>query len=56
MQKKYKVKCTFKFESTDDWVPGEGACWIGCPFSVLIDFFFGGGDVDASRERFCVRF
>ncbi len=36
-KKIHKVKCTFTFTSTDDWSPGEGACWIDCPFSFLID-------------------
>ena len=33
-----KVKHTFTFETDDDWVPGESACWVGCPFAFMIDW------------------
>lgn len=32
-----RVKYTFGFSATDDWVPGESACWTDCPFSILLD-------------------
>ena len=32
----HKVKYAFEFETDDYWVPGEDACWVDCPFSVLI--------------------
>lgn len=35
-KEKLKVKHTFEFETNDDWIPGEGACWVECPFSSLI--------------------
>lgn len=30
------VKHTFEFETRDDWTPSESACWVECPFSLLI--------------------
>lgn len=36
LKKAHKVKYTFEFNADDDWTPGEGVCWIDCPFSVLI--------------------
>lgn len=32
----HRIKYTFEFAATDDWAPGDGACWTDCPFSVLI--------------------
>lgn len=32
----HKVKHTFEFETDEDWIPGEAACWTGCPFSFMI--------------------
>ena len=32
----HKVRYAFDFLADDDWVPGGGACWTDCPFSVLI--------------------
>lgn len=34
----HKVKYTFEFNATDDGVPGEGGCWVNCPFSFLVGF------------------
>lgn len=31
-----KVNHVFEFETDEDWVPGESACWICCPFASLI--------------------
>lgn len=31
-----RVKHIFEFETNDDWIPGESACWTECPFSFNI--------------------
>lgn len=31
-----KVKHIFKFDTDEDWVPGDGGCWMECPFSFNI--------------------
>lgn len=33
-QKVYDQRVEFGFSVPIDWIPGKGACWIDCPFSV----------------------
>ncbi len=32
----HKVEHIFKFETDEDWIPGEAACWTNCPFAFMI--------------------
>ena len=31
-----KVNRVFKFQTSDNWSPNHGTCWVECPFSPLI--------------------